>query len=147
MSVNTGTKKIILGSTKAVTLRGKQPIEISFKIDAKKLAEARASFKRQRVFLTLEDYASENHPSYYVYLGSPFKDDPEKHPELLLGPINTYGLPEATEAGGDGMYQSFEITNKKWNEKTMHISFIPWMQSGDAVTLRIKSVRLVVMDS
>ena len=76
-------------------------------------------------------------PVYNVYVNLPAGAAPEDHPELLAGPITTFGVRDASRRrgthGGNGLTFVLDITGvhdalaeaRDWNPATVSVAFVP----------------------
>jgi tyrosinase len=99
----------------------------------------------QRWFLRVEDVTGEQPaaPAYDIYLNLPESDRASDHPELRVGSIASFGIPEATQResahGGIGVTDVFEITgvisalreSERWDETSVAVTIVPADVTGE----------------
>lgn len=101
-------------------------------------ALALSNLKQPRVNLNVENITSDQSaPVYEVYVNLPEGDQPNKHPELLVGTLPMFGVEETSRPDnlhpGNGMNYRLDATAvytrlsaaKDWDPKNLLVSFVP----------------------
>jgi len=135
---------------------GPQPTEITLALHAPTgpAASHEASTHRE-VYLYIENFTSSKAaPPFRVYLNVPRGDVPERHPELLVGNLGTFGLRKASDPegprGGNGLSFTVDITEavprliagKNWDPQNLRVTFSPGYWEGPVPAVKVGRVSL-----
>jgi tyrosinase len=107
----------------------------------------------QRVFLNIENITGKGPPgTYKVYVNLPEGQEPDGHPEHLVGTVALFGLSEQSSGdaahGGSGLTFVLEITGLVqrlqgeggWNESDIDVDFVPLRPVPDGTEVKVGRV-------
>jgi tyrosinase len=150
----------MVGATSEAFYLGPEPTEITLEIHKPTgpaaLLEGQTEKNVQReVYLYIENFwCTEPAPPFRVYLNVPPGDIPEKHPELQVGNLGTFGLMKQSNPqgphGGNGMSFTVDITDaipglmaaKNWDSRRLRVSFTPGFWEGKVPAVKVGRVSL-----
>lgn len=139
---------------------GSEPTEITLEIHAPTgpalLRDGQAEKGVQReVYLYIENFwCMKPAPPFRVYLNVPPGDIPEKHPELAVGNLASFGLVKQSDPhgpnGGNGMSFTVDITDdiarllaaKNWDSRRLRVTFTPGFWEDPVPAVKVGRVSL-----